>query len=334
MMAMRAGIAVASAALLAVAGCASRTAVSSLSSVVASTSSVAAQYCVDPNPAAPKPVTPAIPNVAGDGRLTSTWSLDGGQATVASAGTAQPRVDRQRALCTLLAAFEINGIDVLDDDTGFSLVLGKVTIADQLLASPEQGAADVGAQSPPPLASFHSRLAWVGVIDPPVRSSCGMDGFASTSPSPPLVPYQLLILDADTGADGIVYEARTYMPCVGSLSFGPEVAPLTVSVSVPWRLISRDPGGMFGTIAVTVTACDTYGDGTNTSSSQVGLLEVDVERPIDACGPPKEVTQTLRGPTVSDPVPGTLTHAAVGYLDVHRDSAPAASISSTASALP
>ncbi|HEY0871434.1 MAG TPA: hypothetical protein VGD55_13620 [Acidothermaceae bacterium] len=311
---------------LAAASCASRTAVSSLSgvsslsSVVASTSSVAAPYCVDPNPATPKAVSPAIPNVAADGRLTSTWSLDSGQATVVPADGAQPRVDRQQALCTLLAASEINGLDVLEDDTGFSLVLGKVSIADELLASQVPGATDVGAQSPPPLTSFHSRLAWVGVIDPPVRSSCGMDGFASTTPSPTLVPYQLLILDADTGADGIVYEARTYMPCVGSLSFGPEVAPLTVNVSVPWRLISRDPGGMFGTIAVTVTACDSYGDGTNTSSSQVGLLEVDVERPIGACGPPKDVTQTLRGPTVSDPLPATLTHAAVGYRDAAPDS--------------
>jgi hypothetical protein len=318
-MAMRAGLAVASAALFAVTGCGSRTAVSSLSSVVASTSSVAAQYCVNPNPAAPKPVTPAIPHVAGDGRVTSTWSLDGGQATVAPAGSEQPRVDRQQALCTLLAANEINGIDVLEDDTGFSLVLGKVTIADQLLASPQAGAGEVGVESPPPLRSFQSRLAWVAVIDPPVRSSCGFDGFASSTPSPTLVPYQLLVLDAETGADGIVYEARTYTPCVGSPSFGPEVAPLMVNVSVPWRLISRDPGGMSATIAVTVTACDSYGEGTNTSSSRVGLLEVDVARPIDACDPPKDVTQTLHGPTVSDPLPGTLTHAALGY----RDAAPA-----------
>jgi len=317
-MAMRAGLAVASAALLAVAGCASRTAVSSLSSVVPSTSSVAAQDCVNPKPAAPKPVTPPIPHVTADDGITSTWALDGGQATVAPAGNEQPRVDRQQALCTLLAANEIDGIEVLQDETGFSMVLGKVTIADQLLATPEAGAAEVGVESPPPLTSFHSRLAWVGVIDPPVRSSCGFDGFASSTPSPTLVPYQLLVLDADTGADGIVYEARTYTPCVGSPSFGPQVAPLMVNVSVPWRLISRDPGGMFGTITVTVTACDSYGEGTNTSSSRVGLLEVDVERPIDTCGPQKEVSQTLHGPTVSDPLPGTLTHAALGY----RDAAP------------
>jgi len=277
-------------------------------------------------------VTPAIPNVAADSGLTSTWSLDGGQATVASAGGAQPRVDRQQALCTLLAASEINGIDVLQDETGFSLVLGKVTIADPLLATPEAAATDVGAESPPPLRSFHSRLAWVGVIDPPVRSSCGFDGFASSTPSPGLVPYQLLVLDAETGADGIVYEARTYAPCVGSPSFGPEVAPLMVNVSVPWRLISRDPGGTLGTIGATVTPCDSYGNGANTSSSHVGLVEIDVARPIDACGPPKEVTQTLRGPTVGDSLPATLTHAAVGYRDTEPDSAPAPSVSPNGSA--
>lgn len=331
MMAMRAGLAVASAAFLAVAGCASRTATASRSSGVSAISSpITGSLCVEPHPAAPKAVTPAIPNVAADGGLTSTWSLDGGQATVGSAGSAHPRVDRQQALCTLLAASEINGYEVLQDDTGFSLVLGKVSIADQLLATPEAAATDVGAQSPPPLRSFHSRLAWVGVVDPPVRSSCGFDGFASSTPSPVQVPYQLLVLDADTGADGVVYEARTYSPCIGSPSFGPEVAPLMVNVSVPWRLISRDPGGMFGTIAVTVRTCDSYGDGANTSSLQVGLLEYDVARPIDACGPSKEASQTLRGPTVSDPLPPTLTHAALGYRDTEPDSAPAASVSPTA----
>src|SRR5450432_2232025 len=104
-MAMRAGLAVASVAFLAVAGCASRTAVASRSSGVSPISSpTTTRLCVNPHPAAPKPVTPAVPNVGADGRLRATWSLDGGQATVAPAGGAQPKVDRQQALCTLLAA--------------------------------------------------------------------------------------------------------------------------------------------------------------------------------------------------------------------------------------
>ena len=33
---------------------------------------------------------------------------------------------------------------------------------------------------------------------------------------------------------------------------------LMVNVSVPWRLLSRDPGGLFGTIEASVNTCDTY----------------------------------------------------------------------------
>ena len=235
------------------------------------------------------------------------------------AGDAHPEVDRQRALCTLLAAQDISHFDVLQADSGFSLVLAKVTIADQLLASPEDNVTSVGVQSPPPLTPFHTRLAWVAVVDPPWMSTCGTDGFASTTPSPPLVPYQLLILDAETGAEGIVYEARSYSPCTGSPASGPEVSTLTVEASVPWRLVSRDPSGLFGTIAVTVTACDTFASGANTSSTHVGELEFDVWEPLAACGSPNEPHQTVRGPTVSDRLPLTLTHAPVGYRDAEPD---------------
>jgi hypothetical protein len=332
---MRARVTWIAALSLMAAGCASRTAVSSLSGVVRSTSlpstslastsaappSSAADYCVDPNPVAPAPVTPAIPGANRDGGMASAWSLDGGQAIVAPAGNAHPAVDRQRALCTLLAAQDISHFDVLQDDSGFSLVLAKVTIADQLLASHEDNRTSVGVQSPPPLTPFHARLAWVAVIDPPSMSTCGTDGFASTTPAPPLVPYQLLILDAETGAEGVVYGARSYNPCTGSPASGPEASTLTVEASVPWRLVSRDPSELSGTIAVTVTACDTFASGANTSSAHVGELEFDVWEPLAACGSPNEPHQTVRGPTVSDPLPLALTHAPVGYRDAEPDAA-------------
>ena len=286
-----------------------------------SSGSVADDLCVNPNPALPTPVSPAIPGANVDGGMASAWSLDGGRAIVASAGDAHPAVDRQQALCTLLAAQDMSHFDVLGDDSGFSLVLANVTIADQLLASPVDVGGEVGVQSPPPLTPFHSRLAWVGVIDPPVMSTCGTDGFASTTPSPPLVPYQLLILDAKTGAEGVVYSARSYSPCTGSPASGPAVSTLTVEASVPWRLLSRDPSGLFGTIAVTVTACDSFGSGANTSSAHVGELEFDVWEPLAACGSPYQPRQTVRGPTVSDPLPLTLTHAPVGYRDAEPDAA-------------
>jgi hypothetical protein len=334
-MATRVRLAAASAALLAVAGCASRSTVASRSSVVTLSPSasqpssggvsspIASQPCVDPHPAEPKPVAPAVPNLGANGRLNSTWSLDGGQATIGPAGSAQPKVQRQQALCTLLAANDISNFDVLDVDSGFSLVLGKVTITDKVLATAEPVPGSEGVQQPPPPRPLHSRLAWIGVIDPPLRSTCGADGFASNPPpGPVLVPYQLLILDADTGTDGIEYEAGANLPCVGSAPFGPQVAALTVNVAVPWRLVSRDPGGLFATIAVSVTTCDTYAMGANTSRSPLGLVDLNVWRPIDACGEAKEVVQILRGPTVSDRLPQTLLHAALGFRDTQPESAP------------
>jgi hypothetical protein len=311
-------------------GCGSRTAASSLSPVVPSTlassapaptsTSSVADFCVDPNPVVPAPVSPAIPDTDGDGGMASAWSLDGGQAIVAPAGDAHPVIDRQRALCALLAAQDVSHSDVLSGDSGFSLVLANVTIADHLLASPADAGTDVGTevgvQSPPPLTPFHSRLAWVGVIDPPFMSTCGGDGFAPTSPSPPLVPYQLLILDASTGADGLIYETRYYSTCTGTPAFGPFVSTLTVNVSVPWRLLSRDPGGLFGTIQASVKTCDSYNGGANTSSSPVGELEYDVSRPIIPCFGTHETDQIVYGPIVSDGLPRTLTHAALGFRDV------------------
>ena len=262
--------------------------------------------------------------------MTSAWSLDGGQAIVAPAGDAHPSVDRQQALCTLLAAQDISHFDVLDADSGFSLVLATVTIADQLLASPINVGGEAGAQSPPPLTPFHARLAWVGVIDPPWISTCGPDGFASTTPGPPLVPYQLLILDAETGAEGVVYGARSYSPCMGSAASGPDVSTLMVEASAPWRLLSRDPGGLFGTIEATVNSCDSYGGGANTSRAHTGELEFDVSRPIAQCGTAHDTIQILHAPTASDPLPLSLTHAPLGYVDVPPDTEPGTALDPTA----
>ena len=290
------------------------------SSTVTPPPSSAADVCVDPNPTAPAPVAPAIPDANGKGGMASAWSLDGGQAIVAPAGNAHPLIDRQRALCTLLAAQDVSHFDVLSGDSGFSLVLAKVTIADHLLASPADAATDVGTevgvQSPAPLSPFQSKLAWVGVIDPPFMSTCGGDGFAATSPSPPLVPYQLLILDAATGTDGLIYETRYYSTCTGTPAFGPDVSTLTVNVSVPWQLLSRDAGGLFGTVQATVTSCDVYGGGVNTSSADVGELEFDVQRPITPCTTTHKTDQIVHAPTASEALPRELTHAPLGYRDV------------------
>jgi len=219
-------------------------------------------------------------------------------------------------------------------------VLGRVSIADVLINAPvDNGVIEVGAQPAPALTPFHDRLAWVGVIDPQLVSSCPAQmtpaspaispgGPAGTSPQPGTgeaanhpVPYQLLVLDATTDTDGVIYQARTTQPCQSGQLFGPEVGPLMVNMSVPWQLLSRDPGGLFATISVSVTTCDSYVIGANTDGpvGQAAQVTLTVSRPIASCGTPKQQKQILRGPTVSDPLAATLLHAKTGLLDVTSD---------------
>lgn len=314
--------------LAAVAGCASMATARSRgsSAPVPPAPTQVTRPCVNADPAVPPPVSPAIPGVRPNGDLASVWKLDGGQLTVTPATAARPSVSRAQALCTLLAGLGINHFGVLEADSGLTLLLGKVTIADQLVRSPlDVGGEQVSVQAPPAPTHFHSRLAWVAVIDPPIVSSCPMTPPALGSPGASsqavaqIVPYQALVLDAMTGADGIVYEARTNQPCQPNQTFGPQVAALLVNVSVPWRLVSRDPSGLFGTIAVSVTACDSYPTGANASRDHAGLVEFDVWRPIAGCGTPAEKDEILRGPTVSDPLPPKLIHAPIGDVDVTPD---------------
>jgi hypothetical protein len=291
------------------------------------------QPCVDPTPAAPAQVSPQVPGLTAAGTLATTWQLDGGQLTLAPPDDATPAINRARALCTLLAATDANNFPVIDGGgSGLTLLLGKLTIADALVASPGADDGDENVQPAPPLTPFHSRLVWVAVIDPPQMSSCPLAASglplpqSSASPVAPVVPYQLLALDAVTGVDGIDYQAVTNSPCAPGDLYGPSVGPLMVMASVPWSLVSRDPGGLFATISAAVTTCDNYAEGANTSAVHVGMVELDVIRPIAPCGTPVQHDQVLRGPTVADKLPATLVHAATGYLDTTPDNTPSQSV--------
>lgn len=274
--------------------------------------------CIDPDPATPRPVQPAVPGVSADGNIATSWSLDNA-ITVAPAAGATPVISRQRALCVLLAASDIRGSGLLGD--ALTLILGKVTVSDAPVAAPDP--IDPGL---PALTAFHSRLAWIAVIDPSILAACptqppvsssGSAAGGDTSPTVPIpqvVPYQLVVLDAATGTDGLVYGARTNDPCSDSLA-GPYVRPMVVTVSVPWRLISRDPGGLFDTIALAVRTCDDVSEYEGAYATDAGVVEFDVRRPIANCGTSRESVQTLHGPGENDPPASTLTHAATGFSD-------------------
>jgi hypothetical protein len=341
------------AAVLLVVGCASAGTVGQSPAPMGSSSPVGSQTatgsaaangspCMNPDPGTPSPVRPAVPDMSADSTIAASWSLDHA-ITVAPANGAAPVISRQRALCTLLAAEDIRGSDLVDDDSGLTLILGKVTISDALLAAPLQDA-DTTDLEPPPLAAFHSRLAWIAVVDPPIRAACpatqqpisssGPPGdveASATVSSPPVVPpYQLVVLDAVTGTDGLVYAARTNNPCASGALYGPDVDTLMLTVSVPWRLISRDPGGLFDTIALTVRTCDDFGDGAYATAA--GVVEFEVSRPVAKCGTSKESDQTLQGPAIGALVATTLTHAATGLDDTTPSPQPEPEPSTTVSA--
>jgi hypothetical protein len=277
--------------------------------------------CINPDPVTPSPVQPPVPGVSADGNIAKSWSLDDA-ITVAPADGAVAAISRQRALCTLLAATDIRGSGLLGDT--LTLILGKVTVSDALLAS--RLPIDPGLPAPTP---FHSRLAWVAVVDPPIMAACpstqppvsssgssaGVNASPTVSSPPVVVPYQLVVLDAVTGTDGLVYGARTNNPCGSGALDGPYVRPLVVAVSVPWRLISRDPGGLFDTIALAVRTCDNVSQYEGAYATAEGVVEFEVSRPIANCGKGTESVQTLQGPAVGDRLATTLTHAATGFVD-------------------
>ncbi len=65
---------------------------------------------------------------------------------------------------------------------------------------------------------------------------------APTAPATALPAYQVLAIDADTGAAGTVYSVKRNALC-GSPGYQPAwVAPAVEFVSVPWTMVAHGPG--------------------------------------------------------------------------------------------
>jgi hypothetical protein len=283
--------------------------------------------CIDPKPSQPKPVDTVVAKDFADDRLQTELDLDDGgfQATPAPSG-AQPRVSASIALCNLLAGGTAGNFTVLDAvaEHGMSFGLAVVTVADSVLKT-GPGGNSVG-RSPPGEGpqSYRARLAWIAVIKPDVISSC------PSSPSPPntqkrIPPYQILAIDADTGAAGILYSAKTNALCGFP---GYRAAYVTVAaefVSVPWTLVSRGPGPQSATIRYEPRSCDqrdlgTFGDTGKpvvlADRDDPGLIRVSLVRNLTECGPPVPTDILLRSSTLATDLPQRLVAAPVGAEDV------------------
>lgn len=264
---------------------------------------------------------PAVAALTG-GAARRGFSLDHGGLTIEPPERSmRPRLTEHQALCAAMASGMSGGVA-----TGVAAGYALVSVQATLLPAFTLGA----PRAVPTVRSFHHRLAWLVVERHEQVVFCP----AETLPVHPAAPlpsyhaYQVFIIDATTGQDGLIYDEGGGPPPCG---FGgltkPSVSDATERLSVPWTLSSRDPDGYSGTIQAMIPPCATYTDvvlvtqGTND-------LGVFVTLPVGACcGPPEPVTLTLHAAVVTADLPTEIAHDPVGL--VTGGPAPAPSVSPT-----
>ena len=298
-------------------------------------SGVIAATCVVPNPPAARQVSSPAGGAASNGRFTRTVNLDAGNLTISPPlKTAHPAISAKLAECNLRAALTDEGFPVEYEIqlAGLTFGLATVSVRDSLLTghSTMQGISGTGLPHPPALHPYHQRLAWVAIIQPAIVSSCPS---TTSSPSPvaspppwapaistPKVPklpgYQVLVIDANTGADGLDYAASRNENCFAGIE-QPSLTPAVEDVSIPWTLVSRNPDNYSGTIDISVRSCDGFdiGGAYNVSRDTPGLLKTEIQRPLNACGSSRTQAVRLQAATVTSTLPRVLAHAPLGAVD-------------------
>ncbi|HEY6428577.1 MAG TPA: hypothetical protein VIX84_15250, partial [Acidimicrobiales bacterium] len=175
----------------------------------------------------------------------------------------------------------------------------------------------VAAQNPT-VPSFNDRLAWLVVVHTPgVAFSCPNE---RVSPSNRVAPrasdhgYEVFMIDAQTGAEALVYTEGGPGGCEPGERVPPVVGVAEEQVSVPWTPVSRDPDGYSGTIAATVLPCD-KGPSTILVDRNGTGVEVDVTRPFGPpCGPAQTMTIGLHAAVVTADLPDVIAHDPVGLV--------------------
>ena len=321
-------LAIATLGLLAVAACSSTT--TAEHPLAKPFSGVLAATCVVPDPPAARQVSSPAGGAASNGRFTRTVNLDAGNLTInPPPKTAHPAISAKLAECNLRAALTDEGFPVEYEIqlAGLTFGLATVSIRDSLLTghSSMQGISGTGLPHPPALHAYHQRLAWVAIIQPAIVSSCpSTTSSARPAASPPpwspdvakLPGYQVLVIDADTGADGLDYAASRNENCFAGIQ-QPSLTPAVEDVSVPWTLVSRNPDHYSGTIDIPVRSCDGSQNGGvfNVSRETPGLVMTELQRPFNACGSSRNQAVRLQAATVTATLPRVLVHAPLGAVD-------------------
>jgi hypothetical protein len=289
--------------------------------------------CINPTPTKPKPVDTALAQNFANERVQKTFLLDGGNFRAAPPRNARPDISAMLAFCNLLAGATADGFTVVDAAAqhGMSFGLGVVTVSDAVLNTGPQSFVIDGVQRTASLQPYHARLAWIAVIKPDVVSSCPKQPPPSssppserTTPTKRLPGYQILVFDADTGADGIIYQAESNDPCGYPVYRPARLEPAVEFISAPWTLVDRGPGPKSATISYQRRPCDQFpplrfaGTGQPVvmpERARPALVFVDLARVLTTCGPAVSVNVLLRSATLATDLPAQLVHAPVGARD-------------------
>ena len=284
--------------------------------------------CVDPSPAQPKPIDTDLAQKFTAGRVHAAVVLDNGTFRADPAPpNAAPKISPAMALCNLLAGSTAQNLSVLDaaGQHGLSFGLGVVTVADSLLHTAPQTYTAAGGSQTASLQPYHHRLAWLAVIKPAVLSSCPTSAPTARPASPALPGYQILAIDADTGAAGILYLTKTNALCNFPGYRPASIAPAIEFVSVAWDLVRRGPGPQSAAITYQPRPCDSRDLPSFASTNQPAAfadrdnparVNVVLQRTLTTCGPAATVPLLLRSADLTTDLPQHLIHAPVGAADV------------------
>lgn len=261
---------------------------------------------------------PALTALTG-GPAEHSFSLDGGALTVdpPQAGDS-PAVPQGQAKCVGLASSDPSG-EAVGSYLGGGLAIGygRVTVRSNLLGHPtSQVQYTDGTVGPvlPAIPAYRSRLAWVLVVRAEFSAPCPMR--VGPPPTPAVRPddhdYLIFLLDAATGAAALNYTEGRVGLCDVSRRDKPYVGVPIDSVSVPWTLASRDPGGYSGRISTQMTRCDGYDPLVLADAYRIDYVQVIVQRPIGVTCPAVRHTLSLHAATVTSDLPRKLVHAPTG----------------------
>ena len=263
---------------------------------------------------------PAVTALTG-GAARASISLDKGRfELVPPPAGYHPAIAESAIVCEALASAEMNGSQFGDDArNGVAVGYGLVTISSSVQMS-NLLLVQAGMPTPPAPPRYDNRLAWVVVVPHQEVASCPAMRVPSSETLSPstTVPalstwnYAIFLADPATGADTLVYTEAAPAPCGGAGRNGPYESIPTETVSVPWKLVSRDPKGYSGQIEAQAPPCWTVPASVNVERGSNAVEVPATTISGQTCGQTRPVSLTLRADTVFDDLPAQLRPAPLG----------------------